>query len=308
MEPSPPGPARTLAELRARFDALPRAGARAGLGRRAAAVLLDMFDNPRLAAVCSISELAGRNGVNASTLTRAAQTLGYRGFGELQDVFRQHVAGQGHFYSDHADRMLQAQAQVADDVAVIQRLAREEIANVEATVADLARDHAQRAAAALAGARRVHILALRQCFSLAHFFAYALGLIRPDVTVLGNAGHVLAEDLAALGARDVLLVITFKPYTRETVSACRCAGARGSRLIVVTDSWASPLAADGDPCFIVAAEGAFFFNAMAAAVVLLESLLVQVAGVLGERAIEALREREALFEELQTEAGQAGRG
>ncbi len=299
-------PPNTLGELRARFEALPRAGSGGGLGRRAARALLNMFENPSQAAVYTISQLAARNGVNASTLTRAAQVLGYRGFGELQDVFRQHVAEQRHFYSDHADRMLRAQT--PDDVALIHELAREEIANVHATVNDVRRDEPQRAAGILAGAGRVRILGLRQCFSLAHFFAYSLGMIRPDVGVLGNAGHVLAEELAVLGPEDVLLVITFKPYTRETVTACRCAGARGSRLIVLTDSWASPLASDGDPCFVVAAEGAFFFNAMAAAVVLLESLLVLVARALAGRAIAELKRRESLFEELQTEAGQVGHG
>jgi DNA-binding MurR/RpiR family transcriptional regulator len=46
-----------------------------------------------------------------------------------------------------------------------------------------------------------------------------------------------------IGPADVLLAISVKPYTRQTVQAARYAKKRGARVIAVTDSEVSPLAA-----------------------------------------------------------------
>ena len=76
------------------------------LGSRALKVFTALLDTPRHAAVYSISQLADSLGVNASTLTRLAKKLGYSGFNEFQNVFRDHIAATGHFYTEQAGRLL----------------------------------------------------------------------------------------------------------------------------------------------------------------------------------------------------------
>lgn len=72
---------------------------RSRVGEKALVVLADMLSRPGPAAVDSISELAAKNGVDPSTLTRLGKRLGFAGFAELQDVFRRHVAQTQPFYS-----------------------------------------------------------------------------------------------------------------------------------------------------------------------------------------------------------------
>lgn len=292
------GPPQTVQELRSALLALRRRTTHRSVGRRGLATLQSMIDAPHQAAVYSISDMAVAAGVNASTLTRLAQRLGYRGFSELQDVFRRYIAGSRDFYSRQANRLLDDDG--GGDYPVL-RFAEGEISNVETTARSIEPEKIDEAAAALVGARRIRALGLRQCYSAAHLLSYGLGLIRGDVAVMGGPGGTLAEELAALGEGDVLVVISFAPYTREAVGVCEAARNDGARVIAVTDSVDSPPARHAGHVFVVATGGPFFFNAMASTIVLIESLLALVARRLGEGAVSELRRRETLFQQLHTE-------
>src|SRR3546814_7616707 len=85
-----PLPPRSLESLRSLIEGS-RNGADLGLGQKALAALVGMLEAPHRAAVQSISEIARDSGVDPSTLTRLGQRLGFQGFHELQELFRNHV-------------------------------------------------------------------------------------------------------------------------------------------------------------------------------------------------------------------------
>src|SRR5210317_142655 len=103
MTPSLP---RDIDQLRTLLSRIKTGESGIHLGNRALKVFSTLLDTPRHAAVYSISQLADSMGVNASTLTRLAKKLGYSGFNEFQNVFRDHIATTGHFYTEQAGRLL----------------------------------------------------------------------------------------------------------------------------------------------------------------------------------------------------------
>lgn len=294
-------PPQTVDDLRTWIEEAARDDASGRIGRRALKLLSNMVDAPNQTAVSSISDIARANRVNASTVTRLAQRLGYQGFAELQDVFRRHVADGHRFYSRQAGRLLNARKGAGGSAALLDDIARDEMANVAATLDRIGKAELENAVKALATARQVRVLGLRQCFSAAHFLGYGLSLIRGGVAVLGSPGHTLPEQVAELDGKSVLVVISFAPYTVDSVVACHSARAQGAQVIAISDSSASPVAAGAGAAFAVSTEGPFFFNAMAATLILAEVLLALVAQRLGERAVAELRRRERLFERFHTE-------
>jgi len=293
----------TLDELKDRAAELRRSGAESRVGRRAFGVLLNMIDAPHEAAVQTVSELAAVNGVNASTLTRLVQRLGYKGFGALQAVFRSHISERRQYYSHQAELLMQSDDGGGGGARLMQRLVKEEIANVMTTVQELDEERLNGAAIALAKARNVGVLGLRGCFSVAHFLAYFLGLIRRNVSILGRAGHTVAEDLVHLEADDVLVAISYAPYTRQTVDICRFAREHGVRIIAITDSHSSPLAADATYAFSAARRGPYFFNATTSSLILVETLLALAAQELGSEAVAEPKRNAAIFDEPGLEVG-----
>ena len=288
----------SLEELRRLVATIRQGQAGMQLGARAFGTLAGLVDDPRRAAVYSISQLAATLGVNPSTLTRLAKRLGYAGFSEFQAVFRRHVAEGRDFYSERAGRLLQAEESAARSLSLMTTIAEDEAANISTMIGNLDPDVIEHTAALLARAASVRLHGLRQFYSIACFIAYGLGMIRDDVGMLGDPGHGVAHALAQLDAGDVLVVIGSAPYTRATVEACEIAAAHGLRIVAITDSYASPLATAAEQILITPTGGTFFGNSTAACLILAEGLLAMVARALGAKAVEALKKREKLIEEL----------
>ena len=97
------------------------------LGKRSIDALAEMLGAPRQTAVYSISQLASEHAINPSTLTRLAKSLGFDGFSSFQSLFRDHVTGSGHFYTDRVDHLRETTSQDASASSVANRVGQDEI-------------------------------------------------------------------------------------------------------------------------------------------------------------------------------------
>jgi|GEM_PF-131367 len=288
----------SVEDLQSLVTRIQAGGSHVKLGPRTYRTLARLVDSPRQAAVFTISELASALGVNASTLTRLSKRLGYAGFSEFQSVFRRHVAHGDDFYSERAGRFLADDNKSTTRTSVLAKIAEDEQSNIAEMVAAMDNDHLRQTATALTSARAIRVQGLRQHYPSACFLAYGLGMIREDVSLLNAAGAGIAHSFAQLKAHDTLVAIGHAPYTRETVDACTLASHYKLRIIAITDSYASPLAAPAKNVLITPAGGRFFGNSTAACVILIEALLAMTAAELGQSAVEALKRHERVIDEL----------
>jgi DNA-binding MurR/RpiR family transcriptional regulator len=246
--------------------------------------------------VSSISELSEQLGVNASTLSRLAQRLGYGGFSKFQDVFRRELTEGRNFYSDQASRLLLTPSDTT--LSRLTRLGRQESTNIASLIEQVEPEVFARVAELLASARRVRIHGMRQFTSLALFMSYGLGMLRQDVAALDASRQGVADALAQLDAGDVLVVASCFPYTPSVLATAEVAARHGIEVVALTDSSSSPLAKVARHSFYVPNHSLFFSNSMCAFMLLAQGLLSEVAGRLGESALESLRQREELISEL----------
>ncbi|MCC5882320.1 MAG: MurR/RpiR family transcriptional regulator [Halomonas sp.] len=294
-------PTRTLPEtldgLRQRLGDIEAGKADIRLGKRSRHVLALLIGAPQQAAVSSISELADQLGVNASTLSRLAQRLGYGGFGQLQAVFRREVTEGQSFYSDQASRLLEASGDTVER-ARLSRLARQESANMAGLLERIDPLAFEQTVTLLATAHRVRVHGMRQFHSLALFMAYGLGMLRPDVAPLDAGRQGVADALAQLDPGDVLVVASCFPYTPSVLATAEVAARHGIEVIALTDSESSPLARVARHSFPVPNHSLFYSNSMCAFMLLAEGLLSDVASVLGKSGLAALKHRETMIAEL----------
>lgn len=291
-------PPRSLKALRDLTAEVQRGQSELKLGKKALQVLAALLDDPAQVAVSSISELAHSLGVNPSTLTRLSKKLGFTGFNPFQDLFRQHLTSDSQAFSEKASRWIDSHVADYPSLEILQQITRDELNNLELMVSNLDPMVMDRAADQIARARSVMIHGSRQFNSMATFNAYCLGLIRENVELLGNSGHGFAHGLAQKGQGDLLLLIGAAPYTRITVEISEIARRHDIYVIALTDSHASPLAHYAHSVLVAPTTGAFFANNSAATLILSEALLGLVAGKLGARAVNRLKQQEILVEEL----------
>jgi len=271
---------------------------RSRMGERTLAVLMDMLARPGPAAVQSISELARHNGVDPSTLTRLGKRLGFDGFGGLQDVFRRHVAATQPFYSVRVNEHVSRKGE--DPATVLQRLAQSECQKVLAVAGNLDKQAVDAAVEQLTKARNVYVLGLRGTYALGHFFGYFLAAMRDSVTVLGGPGFPIEADLARMKPDDLLVAMSYRPYTRVVVKAVELAKSEGIPVLSFTDAGSAIEVAGRQGTTITSAQP-YYFDSILSHFFAAEAVLMALLRRLGPKALASIRRREAFVKAMDIE-------
>lgn len=251
---------------------------------RKAAVFI--IENPNQIGVSSIRQIAGSAGVKPNTLVRLARQLGFEGYDEFREPFRNEIK-LGSEFQDRA-RWLQTLAQGDRQSELYADMAAGSISNIEKTFAENDASNLKGAADAILTARRTFVLGVGIGNMLARNFAYLAGMILDDIRAIPNDGNHPIDEIGRAGPDDVLLAVTFKPYRTEVVSAVEHAVDRGMTIIGVSDSPVSPVVKSAKFPFIVGTRTPQFFTSTVAATALLETLTAFVVADAKPEAIERI--------------------
>lgn len=247
----------------------------------------------------SAARIAEMTGVNASTVVRTAQALGYEGFAELQGALQDQLLRQ----TSPVDRFQISSKQLTEAMAegsesVLHNMVRTEIKNLEALLQQLPTGDFEQAVETIDRARRIYLIGLRNSLPLALNFSALLHYIRPDVRVLEAGRQTLADQLEELGESDVLFSIVYGRYVRDSLRCMDYARTVGARVIALTDSTLSPAAKRADLALIVPFRLWSFGNSLASFAVLnaiFGALFLRHAGAAQER----LKHLDRIYEALE---------
>ncbi|MCP3876110.1 MAG: MurR/RpiR family transcriptional regulator [Desulfobacteraceae bacterium] len=266
------------------------------------AILERMLDEPNETAAKSISEIASENDINISSITRLSQKLGFDGFPGLKNLFKKNLKQHRSFYSEQVKRFLQkGYADSKSKVPLLERVIQDEWSNVMLMADAFDQQRFATIIKLVVSAERIHILGLRSSYPLAHYLGFYLKMVRDRISLIGQAGHTLAEDLAVLKPNDILIAISLNPYTKDTVDACRICRKKNVDVIALTDSLSSPLAIETENFLITSVEGDYFFTPVVATIICIETLLSEIVKQFGDKAIERLNQTEYILDQLGVE-------
>ena len=232
-----------------------------------------IIDHPREVGVQSMRTLAAKTSVHPNAFVRLARQIGFEGYDEMRERFRDFVVADdlGGF-RDRA-RWLQEMAAEGGSAAILGGMAAAIADNVERgfQMQDVAA--LERACDAILKAGSVYVLGLGSAYNLAHQFWYVTRMAFGHMVPIPRHGSQPIDDLATIGEGDLLIAMTFQPYRAETMAAARMAKRRGARVIGITDSVTSPLAREADQALICPTHTPQFFQSHAAVTGLLEALI-----------------------------------
>lgn len=277
-----PNPATLEGRILASFETLsPK--------QRAIARLI--LDNRYFASFASAAEIGEKVDASAATVVRLCQELGYEGLPDLQQAIRNELPS----YLTAVERLEQRLTASPSEHEVAQRAIAADIANLQRTSNALSGATFNGAVGAIAGARRVLIVASGVTAAAAHFFAYSLQVINCSARAVSDGDIVLAVSLAHLTSQDVVVGIGLWRYVRSTVEALARAKAQGAQTIAITDSLVSPLAREADFAFEVSAEGVAHSLSVTAIISLMNGLVAGVSLHDTARSTASLRRVDAEF-------------
>ncbi len=272
------------------------------LNQRNLTLLKSMIDSPEETAAKSISELAEEHGLHNSSITRLAQKLGFQGFHDLKGLFRTNLKKQHNYYTDQVKHLLHHDQQVSNGTtSILKQVTRDEWGNVLQMMDKVDGKTLLTVVDLIKNAGQITVFGRRGCYPVAFYLSFYLQMIMGRVSLAGQSGHSLAEELSRMEKDHLLIAISVSPYTKETIDACRICTEHGIELIAITDNIYSPLAAETNNVLLTPIKGNYFFSPIAAMMICVEALLAELVIQLGEKSLTRLKQTETFIESLQME-------
>lgn len=254
--------------------------------KRLRQVAIFLWQHPGEVALGTISEVAAQAGVQPSTLVRFAQSFGFAGFSEFQDLFKEHIKGS--WPEGRPQGGEQAHAREASaDLRVVQGLVAAAQASLSriGTAFDL--DRFERMTELMAAADLIYVIGSKRAFPVTAYVSLTLSQQGVRNVLVDNVGSTAFDQVGCVGPADAVLAVSFSPYNSITPDLVAAARERAARIVSITDSTFSPLVELSDAWIEVVESDFAGFRSLAATVAVGMAL---VHGVVARRAA-AERER-----------------
>ncbi|MDP7150163.1 MAG: MurR/RpiR family transcriptional regulator [Paracoccaceae bacterium] len=237
-----------------------------------------VLENPQEVGVSTVREIAEAANVKPNTFVRMARQVGFQGYDDFREPFREQIRKGGASFPDRA-RWLQSIEQAGNLGELYADMVRSMFDNIEETFAGIAVDALKNAAEDIWNSRQVFTLGVGVNNSNARNFTYLASTGMTQFHAIPRPGSTAVDDLAWADKRDVLIAITCKPYRSEVVEAVKIAREQGMVVVAISDSPASPIILNAQHGFVVAADTPQFFPSSVSTIALLETLLSFVIAV-----------------------------
>ncbi len=238
-----------------------------------------LTQNPNEIAVHSVSAIAERCGIHASSFVRFAQSLGYNGFKDLQSLFQRRLETAAPGFEARV-RALEEDLETRDDpsdIGFLREVVVKDIASLQELLEDISADDLAAAADLLSAADTVYLLGQLRSAPVVELLRYMLTMIGKRCVLLDPSGGLATHMARTMTERDVLLAVSFRYYANEVVSIVEAAGREGSPVIAVTDSTLSPLAKSAHVLFAVPEHRHTFSRSLAAPMCIAQALVLATA-------------------------------
>lgn len=196
--------------------------------RRLAAHLVEQLERWSYS---SSTALAAELGVHRSTVVRFAQSLGFKGFPELQQSARA-----SYHRAVAVQRELVLSDMGAPESMTVQAVYQRELQNLQRSYHHLDLAALEATAAQLAGARRVLLFGRRFSHPIALHLALVLRTMRAGVEVAPPVSGTSVDLLFDLGPEDFVLVVSLRRHSPEVQRTLRYLADAGVPVGVLTDA------------------------------------------------------------------------
>lgn len=266
-------PPETLAELEAEITSRHKT-----LSKRLRQVALFMLEKPKDVAFGTVAVIAQEADVPPSTLVRFANAFGFRGFSDMQKLFRAKLVEDTPSFNEWI-RLAHSQThsnQHNSPVKILEEFTTSNMMAMDQLIKEVNANDLEKAVSIIYQAQTTHIVGFRRSFVVASYFAYALRHIDQRAFLIDGVGGMYREQATTLAENDALIAISFKPYATETQDTLT-AKPSGVPLIVITDSQLSPLVQYADVCFVVKEAEVRSFRSLTTSLCLTQAIAISLA-------------------------------
>jgi len=238
-----------------------------------------LTQNPNDVAVLSVSAIAERCGIHASSFVRFAQSLGYEGFKELQGLFQRRLSTAAPGFEARV-RALEAELGARTDrseLGFLRDLVVRDMASLQDLLAQISAEDMARAVDLLEKCDTVYLIGQLRSAPVVDLLRYVLTMLGKRCMLLDPSGGLATYMARTMTNSDLLLAVSFRFYATEVVNVVEQVAEKGVPIIAISDSTLSPLAKSASVLFAVPEHEYTFSRSLAAPMCLAQALTVALA-------------------------------
>ncbi len=258
--------------------------AQSQLSRSRRQLIRAILDNHEEAFFLSSREMAKRYKVDAATIVRTVQALGYERFADFAADLRKHFVTQITPYT-----VLKAATREKRSVPDhVRHCVERDTENLSVLRSSLDAERVLELAKLIHRSRRILVVGVDLAASLAWFLAYGLTTLGFDAEApVGSAGN-LQHKIDVLSSKDLLIAISFGRCLRETVESVLRTRERGVTTFGITNSNTTPIAMHCDSYLVASTSSPSFTGSYVAPMALMNSIIVASAHIQPKRSLDML--------------------
>ncbi len=260
-------------------------GSSKSLGSTARRVHQFISDNRALVLASTAAQLGARIGTSDATVVRTVQALGFAGLGDLKRAILASIAPS----STPADAMRRTLADLDRSTgAALDSVLQAHAAGLEVLASGAGRAQLAAAVHLLEPARRIVVFGIGPSAALASYVSVLLARIGRASRVLNATGSMLADQLLDLREGDALLILAYSRLYKEVAAVFGEAKRLDLRTVLVTEAVGTVLAGRADAVVAIPRGRPNAVALHGATIVALEGLVLSLAAVKPEQAVDAL--------------------
>ena len=246
--------------------------------------------NIQAAAFMTCLELGEAAGVSDSTVIRLAGVLEFSGFADmkktLQGLVLKKLSARDRFSTTMA---AVRPARFVDEVYELEKR------NIQETHRQNPQSVIDQAVDMLYDARKIYLVGLGVSASLVRFMCSRLSRVGLDVVEINRGGFFFVEKMAAANSEDVMLAVSFPPYSPEKEKLINyMKNGLGGKNILITDRRLGEVQASVDLTLVASSDSLAFANSISGPAMLANMITVGIALRCGDRTLEQMSRNQEL--------------
>ncbi len=199
-----------------------------------------LLDNYPAAGLASITIAAANADVSTPTLARLVQKLGFKGYPQFQQALLSELEAKASGPTQRRDQW----ASEVPESHLLNRFATAVGDNIQQTLANIDSAQFDSATQLLADTdRRLYVVGGRISRALADYAFTHFQAVRRRITHMTSSSATWPHYVLDMAEGDVLLLFDMRRYETNLLRLAQLASDRGVVVILITDQWASPVAA-----------------------------------------------------------------
>ncbi|MGV6477495.1 MurR/RpiR family transcriptional regulator [Azotobacter vinelandii] len=271
LQETPASVERLLQLITAEYESLPRQLKRIAnyMSQQSDRVMVDR-----------VSDIAQQCEVHPSAIVRFSQRFGFRGFSEMQALFREAYTDKAtpiQNYQQRIRRMIANRSHKASGGELARECINATRSGLDRLAQELDEREFDKAVDLLVEADNIYVVGVRRSFAVAHYMVYSLQHTNKRIHLISGLGGGYREQMRSVREGDLVVAVSFSPYGKETQQCVRIARHHKARALVITDSQLAPLAKQANALLLVNEGSTFAFRSLSATLSLCQALFIAVA-------------------------------